>query len=96
MRQETETEDECSARTVREETRGKSGRARRGKVAHLRDASFPSRTVCGCNADSARCRVPSREAFDAAGAMKCRNCERMAPKLQQELDPSFHGNGGVG
>jgi len=87
-----ESEDGCSARTVRQEMRGKDpSRARRGKVVHLRDEPLHSdRTLCGVNADSARTRTVRSGVWLGLGELQCRNCSRallqQAQRTQRKLE----------
>jgi hypothetical protein len=59
----------------------KESRARRGKVAHLRERPpFAHTTVCGVDPDSAGVKAVGREVFDnaAAAGQACKNCVRGA------------------
>lgn len=59
-------------------------RARRGNVAHLRsEPPHQDQTLCGVNADSARVRAVSVEAFEAAQHRQCRNCARMRKRAAE-------------
>lgn len=87
MSRGVESEDDCSRRVVREETRGKDGRARRGKVGHLRDEPPNThRTICGVNADSERTRTVRSGEWLGLGDLQCINCRRSLerpPRMKQ-------------